>query len=408
MGEKKRTKISEGELHTKSHKGTVSEEAECIDPIFEDEKYLACRKIGEYYYSIYVKPAKPEVRDAIIFLNTSFYHREYLFEEVEGKASAREYMKIATNRLLEYVDENIGALRLFFTNSRGCFPMTGVIMDTHMWKEEFPLDLLLELIDSYDDRELFVLLLSCLHTKKSMDASFLKRISSDRYMLFYFLEGASYESDVKSALIELYDSTSLSGEGKPLLKDKLRVFILDYFNKYKEIYGFVEGVIKKEIEDLAKEIRKNGELSQVTDNFVFRRMLLRGAREKYVCVEFLPFCRKNLEYFANTVGITICVGNSLRIAPGSLSDTERVGEKLKLLNNEQLYKIMRSIFDKPITLAELSTEFGVSPDRAYKILSKLVAERYVLREKDDLKYYANKEHFTNIIRLLEGFGGEEE
>ena len=69
---------------------------------------------------------------------------------------------------------------------------------------------------------------------------------------------------------------------------------------------------------------------------------------------------------------------------------------------------MRSIFDKPITLAELSTEFGVSPDRAYKILSKLVAERYVLREKDDLKYYANKEHFTNIIRLLEGFGGEEE
>ena len=118
--------------------------------------------------------------------------------------------------------------------------------------------------------------------------------------------------------------------------------------------------------------------------------------------------RKNLEYFANTAGITICVGNSLRIAPGSLSDTERVGEKLKLLNNEQLYKIMRSIFDKPITLAELSTEFGVSPDRAYKILSKLVAERYVLREKDDLKYYANKEHFTNIIRLLEGFGGEEE
>ena len=50
----------------------ISEAASCINPKFEDEKYISSRKVDDFYYSIYVKPAKPEVRDAMMFLNIAF------------------------------------------------------------------------------------------------------------------------------------------------------------------------------------------------------------------------------------------------------------------------------------------------------------------------------------------------
>ena len=136
-------------------------------------------------------------------------------------------------------------------------------------------------------------------------------------------------------------------------------------------------------------------------------MLMRYEKEKSVCIEFLPFCRENIEFFGTDKTIVICVGNGAIPMPGSITDTARIGEKLKLLNDEQLYRIMRSIFSKPTTLAKLSTEFGLTQSATYKALSKLVAERYILKEDDNQTYYANREFFDNLIQLVERFGGDE-
>ena len=152
----KRTKKEPAEqMHVNLKRNLLSQPAPCLNPAFKDEKYIASRKIGDYYYSIHVKPAKPEVRDAIIFLNCAYTTREELFIEVEGKAEERAYMSIATKKLLAYADENIGALKPFFTRMRDVFPFTSIVMHPQMWREEFSMDLLIELIDSYDDEMLF-------------------------------------------------------------------------------------------------------------------------------------------------------------------------------------------------------------------------------------------------------------
>lgn len=400
-------RIPAEEKHIKESHHIKSEAAPCINPAFEDEMFLANRKIGEYHYSIFVKPAQPEVRDAIIFLNVANQNRERLYHEISGKAQAREYMKIATNRLLEFVDANIGALRLFFTKTRYVYPMTGVIMYKHLWRENFPLELLLDLIKKYDDNSLFAMLLANLHTVKTMNDDFVKRMIVDRKLLLLYLEGASYESSVKKDLIKLYDSTNVGNKNKPSLKGKLCKFIQDYFKKYQEVYGYTQSIIEKDIERIKKEIRKTGEIEKVTDNFLFRNMIMRYNKEKAVCIEFLPFCRENVEYFSTDRSILICLGNGAISMPGAITDEERIGEKLKLLSDEQLYRIMRSIFAKPTTLAKLSSEFGLTPNATYKLLAKLVEERYVLKEKDNQTYHANKEFFANIVHLIERFGGDE-
>lgn len=400
-------RIPAQEKHTKESYHFKSEPAPCINPKFEDEQYLASRKVGDYHYSIFVKPAQPEVRDAIIFLNTATHDRERLYHEISAKAYAREYMKIATHRLLEYVDANIGELRLFFMKNRYVYPMSGVIMVQQLWRENFPLELLLDLIKSYDDEDLYTMLLVHLHTKKTMNEDFIKKMIVNRDLLVLYLEGAPYKNAVKKDLIKLYDSTKLGNPKKPSLKSKLCKFILEYYKKYQEVYGFVQNFIEKDIERIKKEIRKTGELAKVTDNFIFRIMLTRYQKEKSVCIEFLPFCRENVEYFSTDKTIVICVGNGAISMPGALSDTARVGEKLKLLSDEQLYKVMRSIFAKPTTLAELSSEFGLTQNATYKILAKLVEERYILKEDDNQTYYANRNFFDNIIQLIERFGGDE-
>ena len=396
-------RIPAEEKHTKEADHFKSEPAPCINPMFEDEKFLASRKVGEYNYSIYVKPAQPEVRDAIVFLNIASYDRERLYHEISAKAHAREYMKIAARRLLEYVDENIGELRLFFTRSRYVYPMTGVIMYPHLWRENFPLGLLLDLVDE----KLYTMLLVHLHTKETMREDFLKKMLVDRKLLIMYLEGAAYEKSVKKDLIRLYDSTSVGNKNKPSLKKKLRKFIQNYYQKYQEVFPFVQSFVEKDIEKIKKEIRKTGGLAKVTDNFIFRTMLMRYQKEKAVCIEFLPFCRENVEYFSTDKTIVICVGNGAIPMPGSINDTARVGEKLKLLSDEQLYRIMRSIFAKPTTLTQLSSEFGLTPNATYRVLAKLVEERYIIKEEDNQTYHANKEFFNNIIQLIERFGGDE-
>ena len=400
-------RIPAEEKHTKEADHFKSEPAPCINPMFEDEKFLASRKVGEYHYSIYVKPAQPEVRDAIIFLNIASYDRERLYHEISAKAHAREYMKIAARRLLEYVDENIGELRLFFTRSRYVYPMTGVIMQPHLWRENFPLGILLDLVNEYDDEKLYTMLLVHLHTKETMHEDFLKKMLVDRKLLIMYLEGAAYEKSVKKDLIRLYDSTSVGNKNKPSLKKKLRKFIQNYYQKYQEVFPFVQSFVEKDIEKIKKEIRKTGGLAKVTDNFIFRTMLMRYQKEKAVCIEFLPFCRENVEYFSTDKTIVICVGNGAIPMPGSITDTARVGEKLKLLSDEQLYRIMRSIFAKPTTLTQLSSEFGLTPNATYRVLAKLVEERYIIKEEDNQTYHANKEFFNNIIQLIERFGGDE-
>ncbi|MBR3917872.1 MAG: winged helix-turn-helix transcriptional regulator [Clostridia bacterium] len=393
-------------MHINKKRRCISEAASCINPKFEDEKYIASRKFDDFYYSIYVKPAKPEVRDAMMFLNIAFQKRERLFEDVKGKAEARVYMRNATDRLLAYADEKIGFLRLFFTKSNNVFPLTGIVMYPEMWREEFPFELLLELIDSYDDERLFSMLLMFLHTKNKVNKDFVKGIMADRKIFVLYLDGASYEYSVKQDLLRMYDMTALSNKGNPSLKVLLKQFIQNFYRKYEEAYNYAIKAIEKELSEIEKEIRKNGELLGVTDYFVFRRLLMRGRMEKSICIEFSPFCKTNIEFFASYSGITICVGNCKRTTDDSMADSERVGEKLKLLGNERLYKIMKSIFAKPTSLAEIASDFGISMSNAYKILSKLVEERYIYKNEDNQKYIANKEHFMNVVHLFEKYGGE--
>ena len=239
-----------------------------------------------------------------------------------------------------------------------------------------------------------------------MNKDFVRKIIPNRNLLVMYLDGAMYDSQIKTDLMSLYDMTALSSEKNPSLKEVLKEFILNFYSKYEEVFEYASKAINKEIAGIEKIIKKEGELPDVTDNFLFRRVIMRGGIEKSVCIELLPFCRGNVEYFASYHSITVCVGNGNIILPGSLSDTGRLGEKLKLLTNDQLYKIMKSIFAKPTNLNTLAEELGVTPDRAYKILAQLVEERYVLKEEDNQTYTANKEYFTKIIHVLENYGGE--
>ena len=67
---------------------------------------------------------------------------------------------------------------------------------------------------------------------------------------------------------------------------------------------------------------------------------------------------------------------------------------------------MKSIFAKPVGLAEIASDFGISMSNAYKILSKLVEERYIYKNEEDQTYVANKEHFLNVVDLFKKYGGE--
>lgn len=403
---KRTRKTPEEQKHVNPNRLFLSEPAPCLNPAFKDEKYIASRKIGDYYYSIHVKPAKPEVRDAMIFLNFAYTDRESLYQEVNGKAEERAYMSIATKRLLAYADENIGALKLFFTRMRDTYPITGVVLNQQLWRQEFSLDLLIELIDLYDDEMLFTTLLVYLHERQMMNKDFVKRIIPNRALLVMYLDGAMYDNQIKTDLMELYDMSSLSAESKPSLKEILKKFILEFYSKYEEVFEYASKAINKEVARIEKTIRKEGELPGVTDTFVFRRIILRGGIEKSICIELLPFCRRNVEYFVSYHTVTICVGNGNSILPGSIADSGRIGEKLKLLTNDQLCKIMKSIFAKPTNLNTIAAELEVTPERAYKILAQLVEEKYVLKEENNQTYTANKEYFNKIIHVLENYGGE--
>lgn len=75
----------------------VSIAAPYIDEKFADEKFISHRRVGDYYYSVYIKPCQPEIRDALIFLNISSnkdIKRDVVAEDEEAdefrlKAAAR-------------------------------------------------------------------------------------------------------------------------------------------------------------------------------------------------------------------------------------------------------------------------------------------------------------------------------
>lgn len=382
-----------------------SEPAPYIDNKFSDEKYIAHRKVGNYYYSIYIKPCQPEIRDALIFLNVSTNRGRERTIIPEVSAADENRLKTASDELLGYIYKNCGLLRLFFTRIRSNYPITSIIIRPIMFWEDMTLENVIEVIDWNSNKDLFCILLSQLHEYISLPMDILQHAMKDREHFYTYMDGASYSPAIKADLIALYESCDFNDPDKPSLKEMLFEFLKDYYREYEICFNSIRDIVGKEQEHMKCEIEKYGELPCVTDHFLFRKMIMVGGKEKAVCLEKLAFSLGNIEYLTTHTCCVICVGHGIGAPLGDVNDYERLGEKLKNFTDNATSKILWLLSRKPSSIEKIMEVTQMNKDSAYRLTATLIEQKILIKNDETNEFVLNKEHLRKIIKLLEKYGG---
>ncbi|MFR1518861.1 MAG: hypothetical protein ACLSVG_08830 [Clostridia bacterium] len=385
----------------------ASEPAAYIDDKFADEKYISHRKIGDYRYSIYVKPCQPEIRDALMFLNmsTDTTLNRSIVEKDDTEDEIR--LKNASNELLGYIFKNCGLLRPFFYKTKYSFIVTSVLLCPIMWWEDITLDDVFAVINRYSDKDLFCVLLSYLHKRILMPTDVLRNSLKDRNHFYTYMEGAAYTSSIKGELIALYEACSFGNPQNPTLKEMLFDFLKNYYNEFKRCFESVRDIIERERDEIEQNIFMLGEVPKVTNTFLFRKTLMFGDKEKPVCLEKLAFNNSNLEYFGKTSSMVIIMGHGDYEDLGNPEDYERLGDKLKNFTDDATKQVLKLLSKKPSNIETIMEVTGMNKDGAYRLTALLIEQKILIKDDETNEYVLNREHLMNIIRLLEKYGGIE-
>ncbi len=383
----------------------VSIAAPYIDEKFADEKFISHRRVGDYYYSVYIKPCQPEIRDALIFLNISS-NKDIKRDVVAEDEEADEFrLKAAADELLSYIYKNCGLLRLFFTRVRDYYPITSVAIRPLLFWEDLTLEKVIEVIDWNSDKDLFCILLDLLHNYRKMPLPILQNAMKDRERFYTFLEGASYTPEIKADLTALYEACNFNDPEKPSVKEMLFQFLTEYFEEFKIRFESIRDIIEKERERMKGEIEKYGEIPYITDQYLFRRMIMNGKSEKTICVEKLAFSMGNVEYFSTGSTCVICVGHGFRMELGGLCDYERIGVKLKNFTDDATTKILGLLSRTPGSIEKIMEVTGMNKDAVYRLTTVLIEQQILIKNDKTNEFVLNRDHLMKIIRLLEKYGG---
>ena len=384
-----------------------SEPAPYLDDKFSDEKYISHRKVGNYYYSIYIKPCQPEMRDALLFLNSSTNKEtpRPIIPEVSVVDESR--LKSASDELLSYIYKKCGLLRLFFSRVRSNYPITSIIIRPIMFWEDVTLEKVIEVINWNSNKDLFCVLLSQLHESISLPMDILQHAMKDREHFYTYMDGASYSPANKDDLIALYESCDFNDPDKPSLKEMLFEFLEDYYREYKIRFECIRDIVAKEQEYMKCQIEKYGDLPWITNHFLFRKMIMVGGKEKAVCLEKLAFSRGNVEYFTTRSCCVICVGHGSSISPGSVNDYERLGDKLKNFTDDATSEILRLLSRRSANIEKIMEVTQMNKDSAYRLTNILIEQQILIKNDETNEFVLNKEHLRKIIKLLEKYGGIE-
>ena len=384
----------------------ISEPAPYFDEKYADAKYLSHRKVGDHYYSIYIMPCGPAPRDALMMLNCTSNDRSgavYLTYENEEQDELR--IRVASGILTSYIYKKCGLLRLFFTRTRENYPLTSVILRPAFFGEELTMRQVYEIISGKSEADLFCTLLECLHTFKMMPYEILQYAMRNRENFYTYMEGASYAPSVKAELIALYESCSLGDSRKPSLKSMLLEFLSDYYEEYEICFESVRDIVEKDLARMKSQVETYGELLNVTDHYLFRRMLMGGPKEQSVCLEKLAFTAGTIEYFCNRGACIISIGHGRVNPPGNHMDYERIGDKLKNFSDIATKKILDALANGPCSLETIMAATGLNRDAAYRMTSLLTEQKVIQKIDGTNEYVLNKKHLMKLIKILEKYGG---
>lgn len=398
--------LAPAKTRTPEASSLISEPAPYFDEKYADAKYLSHRKVGDHYYSIYIMPCGPAPRDALMMLNYTSNDRSgavYLTYENEEQDELR--IRAASSILMSYIYKKCGLLRLFFTRTRENYPLTSVILRPAFFREELTMQQVFEIISGKSETDLFCTLLECLHTFKMMPYEILQYAMRNRENFYTYMEGASYAPPVKAELIALYESCSLGDSRKPSLKSMLLEFLSDYYEEYEICFESVRDIVEKDLARMKSQVETYGELLNVTDHYLFRRMLMGGPKEQSVCLEKLAFTAGTIEYFCNRGACIISIGHGRVNPPGNHMDYERIGDKLKNFSDIATKKILDALANGPCSLETIMAATGLNRDAAYRMTSLLTEQKVIQKIDGTNEYVLNKKHLMKLIRILEKYGG---
>ena len=374
----------------------------------DDLNYLQRNKETGPEYTLYVKPCNAEIRDALGILHIATRPENYTRFAEQGKASGNdERLDRALSNVYSYIYKHCGFLRPFFYMTRYHQVVTSILLYDTMMKENLSIDDAIAKFGSYSSSELFCILLTYLHNHVRFPMEFFKGVLLYRERFLLYMDGASYDDDIKYELIELYDSCDLSNPSKPSLKEMFTSFIRGYFKEFVKQYGLIKPIIEREHDKVKRKVAKDGCLPTVTDSYVFKDMVAKGNTKKKVCLEQMAFCYDNVQYYGDSTSILVSLGyhyyNQNENHPENIS---RIGSKLRPFADDSMKLIMDILAKKSCNLRELVKKTQLTRDAVYRTTNLLLEQRILIKNDETNKFSLDKEHLIDLVKLLERYGGD--
>ena len=183
--------------------------------------------------TIYVTLKYNNFNNAINIAKLIFSGDSDIFYEVKSDLIKISGLDKKFDDIYFYLNQNIGYLRLFFTEVRGICPFSTIVPNLSSHHKTDPVEAVKAALDSYSDQELFSLLLKSLHLYADVQPLMINYATQSKENFIMFLQGAAYSQDAKQQLWEIFSL----GIENTTLKDKLLSFINDYYKYYSQLYA---------------------------------------------------------------------------------------------------------------------------------------------------------------------------
>lgn len=379
--------------------------ADIIKERFKDKKYISHRMINGYYYSIYVREPKADFADAITFLNIIVENGDSVRSWYEGRNIDERRMRRAAYQLRTYAEKRMGVFKLFFTKARNSYMFSQTFYRPVAYHENICFKDVCDKINSYNSYDLFSQLIGAIHSYNEPNEAYIELALSSRDFFCMFLDGASFEPDIKTDLLKMFDMCDLSDKSNPSLPSLLCAFITDFYNEYLKIYSTVTDLMKAFHKRTVAEILLNGDLPKVTDNIVFRKYLFMGSKEKSVCIKLCLFSAATDTMYSALNDMSIHYGPAERVNIYPFDNYRNIGNKLKPFANSNIRTVLHLLSFMPLNINQIAEILEISVNGAYKLMQKLRKYNCVIKAPETHTFCINKQHIIKLCILLEIIGG---
>ena len=155
-----------------------------------------------------------------------------IFYDVESDLFKINNLSRNFDDIYSYLNKNIGYLKVFFMTVCGICPFLSLITYPSSQNKVNSIESITKAINSYSDKELFILLLKSLHLFADVQQGMINYALESKENFILFLQGAAYSQDSKQQLWEIFSL----GLDNTTLKDSLLSFITDYCKYYSQLY----------------------------------------------------------------------------------------------------------------------------------------------------------------------------